>query len=756
MIGLLERWWRAARRRLSRSEWIIRALGLSRSEGTTLQPGLLLVQIDGLSRTHLHRALREHRLPFLRRLLAREGYIEHACYSGVPASTPAVQAELFYGVAGSIPAFCFRDCDQRRVRTMYYPPDAAAIEQRLRAQGAALLEGGSAYGDIFSGGAAETHWCCAAMGWDTLLQGPRRLLMLLLHPLIVIRIVALMVVELALAVVDSFRGMMEGKSWFEEFQFILTRVGLCILMRELIVVGAKIDIARGLPVIHVNFLGYDEQAHRRGPSSAFAHWSLSGIDQAIARLWQAAHSSMRRHYDVWLYSDHGQEDTIAYPLEHGRTVEQAVNAVVGKVIGDDAGLVVTCMGSLGHVYPTQPWDAEQQRRLAHALISEAKIPMVLLRAAAPGQAEARTAEGEYLLPQDAARLFGEDHPYLQEVASELAAVCHHPDAGALVIAGWRRHGRPVSFPVEHGSHTGPGREETNAFALLPPDAPLPKLDRPYLRARDLRDAVNRHLGRSEPAATRGTPRLPEGRVASLRVMTYNVHSCIGMDGRLSPARIARVIARYAPDAVALQELEVGRWQTGGVDQAEWIATRLDMTLHFHAAIRLEAEGYGNAVMSRYPMQVVRAGHLPQLRPHAYFEPRGALWVTLDVRGTPVHLLNAHLSLWPRERRLQVETLLGPEWLSDPRCQGPVLLCGDLNMTPGSHAYRHLQQRLQDAQRVLRGHRPLPTWFGRYPLTRLDHVFVAPGTDVMSIEVPTSELAKVASDHLPLIVEIRVA
>jgi hypothetical protein len=97
-------------------------------------------------------------------------------------------------------------------------------------------------------------------------------------------------------------------------------------MRELSVIGAKIDINRGLPIVHVNFLGYDEQSHRRGPHSRFAHWTLKGIDDAIKRLWRAADRSLWRHYDVWIYSDHGQVTSLPYQQQQGQTIDEAVAA----------------------------------------------------------------------------------------------------------------------------------------------------------------------------------------------------------------------------------------------------------------------------------------------------------------------------------------------------------------------------------------------------------------------------------------------
>src|SRR5262249_12738999 len=135
------------------------------------------------------------------------------------------------------------------------------------------------------------------------------------------------------------------------------------------------------------------------------------------------------------------------------------------------------------------------------------------------------------------------------------------------------------------------------------------------------------------------------------------------------------------------------------------------------------------------------------------EPRGALWVAVAVDGHELNLINTHLGLNPRERLEQAEALLGPEWLAHPDCREPVILCGDFNAGPKSAPYRRLVRRLRDAQLTRKGRRPLNTWTTRYPVTRIDHVFVGPGLGVGKVEVPRTDLARVASDHLPLIVEV---
>jgi len=241
----------------------------------------------------------------------------------------------------------------------------------------------------------------------------------------------------------------------------------------------------------------------------------------------------------------------------------------------------------------------------------------------------------------------------------------------------------------------------------------------------------------------------------LRALTYNVHRCLGTDGRLSPKRIAEVIAAFEPDLVALQELDVGRIRTGAVDQAHEVAHHLGMSFHFHPALRLMEELYGDAILTPRPCTLVKAGALPGLPDRHELEPRGALWAAVEAGDATLQVINTHLGLSVRERQVQIDTLLGPEWLGHPSCQDPVLLIGDFNTLPRSRAYRRLTRDLMDAQRARPDPRPRPTFPSRLPLLRIDHAFVGRGIEVVGSSVPRSPLTRAASDHLPLILDLRV-
>lgn len=239
----------------------------------------------------------------------------------------------------------------------------------------------------------------------------------------------------------------------------------------------------------------------------------------------------------------------------------------------------------------------------------------------------------------------------------------------------------------------------------------------------------------------------------LRVMSYNVHACLGTDGRMDPDRVARVIAQSRPDVVALQEVDHGRRRTGYRHQAREIADVLEMVYHFHPSLEVDDGHYGNAILSRYPLEVLRAAPLARPWPVLRLEPRAAIWVRVLVDGLPFHLVNTHLGLLPGERLRQVHDLLSGSWLGHPDCLGPIVLCGDLNSTPGSPAWRNLCRCLRDIQMDLPAAARHNTYASYLPVARLDHVLVSPHVAVRGVEVPRNALTRVASDHLPLVVDL---
>lgn len=797
MFAHLEAYAHRLRRRFSRSEWAIRHLGLTPSEGTGEQPGILLIQIDGLARSQLERAMERGRMPFLKRLIQRNHYEKHTFYPGLPSTTPAVQAELFYGIHSAVPAFAFLNRKTKEMGRMFYPTWAKEFEASYAEKAEGLLKGGSSWSNIYTGGAGqgESHFCAASNGlgdmWRTgkIVNG---VIFILMHLGACLRIAGLLVVETVIALWDALGGIRRGRPVRVELFFAMSRVFVSVGLRELITIGAKVDVARGLPIIHVNFLGYDEQSHARGPGSVFAHWSLRGIDRAIKGLYREAHRSTRRDYSVWVFSDHGQERTRSFATEYPGGIEGIVRhcydsarktdhawrprsqsrnpslwlsrglrsenrmakrqAAETLTAEEQATFSVAAVGPVGHIYFAQPLSSGQNIALAERLVTEGKVPGVLFRDS-DGTITWFHAQGKTRVPDEVPGLLPHPEAMRQEIARDLVTFCENANSGDLILLGWSPWERPWSFAPERGAHAGPGLEETQGFVLLPAHTRLPEGTKNFIRPAALRLAALQHLGRHEGAKSTGWAAKNRPK---LRVMTYNIHGCGGTDGRVSPRRVGRVIDTYHPDIIALQEVDLGRRRSRAEDQAAMIAKQLHLNHVFCPTLTHGEEHYGHALLTPWPVEIVKRARLPADPRRLSREPRAALWARVMIDGRPVNVITSHLGLGLAERAAQVRALMGPDWIGALPEDEPAILCGDFNLPPGNASYRRIVAKLRDVQLVAPQHRPMRTFSSIRPFLRIDHIFLTPHFEAHAVQVPRTDLTRVTSDHLPLLADLQLA
>jgi endonuclease/exonuclease/phosphatase family metal-dependent hydrolase len=180
-----------------------------------------------------------------------------------------------------------------------------------------------------------------------------------------------------------------------------------------------------------------------------------------------------------------------------------------------------------------------------------------------------------------------------------------------------------------------------------------------------------------------------------------------------------------------------------------------MHLVFCPTVTREEEHYGHALLCRWPIEVVRRGLLPGPPGRRQAEPRAAIWARVVIGARPLNLITTHLGLGLEERRRQMEMLAGPEWLGAIPAGEEVILCGDFNALPGSAVHRIATRRLRDAQLAAPGHAPLRTFSSTQPFARIDHVFASPGCVPQRVQVPRNRFTRVASDHLPLVVDFSI-
>ena len=221
----------------------------------------------------------------------------------------------------------------------------------------------------------------------------------------------------------------------------------------------------------------------------------------------------------------------------------------------------------------------------------------------------------------------------------------------------------------------------------------------------------------------------------LRVASYNVHRCVGADGKCDAARSARVIAELGADVVALQEVD-GGYHTAGADQIAELAAAAQMVAVAGPTMVRASGHYGNALLTRMPTAAVRHVDL-SVRGK---EPRGAIDVDLAIAGRPVRIIVTHLGLRRFERVQQVAQILHCVKVAVPGTL--TIVAGDFNeWRPDDQSLRPLHVRF--------GRSRLRTFPARRPLFAFDRILVEPRGALLEHSVHDSPLARVASDHLPV-------
>lgn len=234
----------------------------------------------------------------------------------------------------------------------------------------------------------------------------------------------------------------------------------------------------------------------------------------------------------------------------------------------------------------------------------------------------------------------------------------------------------------------------------------------------------------------------------MRVLSYNVHKCVGgVDRRLSPSRVAEAIAHYDPDVALLQEAVVGGPREGQSDQ---VALLGDLLGYRHRVFVPEAAcrgggRYGNAVLSRHPIAGASRIDLTV----SWKKRRGALHARLRLRLSPgrvrtLHVYNLHLGLSGIERRIQLRRFLASHPFAGLHARTPILLGGDFNDVWGTLGRAILEPA------GFRGlPRRRPTFPAVAPLRALDAVYARGDVHLAPSPRTRPKAARFASDHLPV-------
>ena len=238
----------------------------------------------------------------------------------------------------------------------------------------------------------------------------------------------------------------------------------------------------------------------------------------------------------------------------------------------------------------------------------------------------------------------------------------------------------------------------------------------------------------------------------LRVLSYNIHKCIGgVDRRYEPRRIVDVIRRLEPDVCMLQEVDAGVSRSNRDHQVDVLGEELGMKYRcWYPNVDVRGGGqYGNAVLSRYP--IIESANVDLTV--RFKKRRSALHAVLRVRhdgvDRTVHAYNMHLGLARYERKIQIRTFLESNPFQQLHRDTPVVVGGDLNDVYGGlgellvpAGFRGIEQRP----------RTFPAWG---PVRALDAIFVRGSVDYLALARCDTDLARRASDHRPLYADVRL-
>ena len=302
----------------------------------TGQPGMLIIQLDGVGLGVLRQAVVAGAVPTLSRWMREGSHRGYRWHTGLPATTPAGQAVLLHGDTRAVPSFRWYEKQTNRLLVANRPADAQVIEQRLSTGRGLLADGGVSVSNLFSGDAPTRILTMSdARLPDRRTRGLASFATSLGFLRTLVVFVGQVVMELYQARRQRRRDVRPRVA--RGTVFALLRGVTTALLHDLNVAIVAEQMARGAAVIFVDFVDYDEVAHHAGPTRPESVRALDGLDRVL-RFFEEVAAETNRRYEIVVVSDHGQSQGEPFEGIAGRSLDAVV---AGLAADQDAAVPAT-------------------------------------------------------------------------------------------------------------------------------------------------------------------------------------------------------------------------------------------------------------------------------------------------------------------------------------------------------------------------------------------------------------------------------
>jgi uncharacterized membrane protein YvlD (DUF360 family) len=483
-------------------------------------PGIIYLEIDGLARPVLQRAMRDGHAPEMARWVASGSHTLSEWETDLSSQTGASQSGLLLGSNADIPAFRWVEKESGRIMTCSAPADCALIEERHSTGGGLLADGGASRSNLLSGDAAEVILTVSRMEAEKKANPGYRAY--LADGYNVTRTFVLFFYEVFLELVAAARQRRRDvrPRGHRSLSYAFMRAGLSVFVRDFTVYSILSDMMMGVPAVYACFAGYDEVAHHSGLERHDALEVLRKLDQQFGRI-ERARKYAARPYEIVVLSDHGQTQGATFKQRNGHGLDELVernlsgaavedlgsgdenDTAVSKAVREATGrkqkdvdkhqvgdrkVVVMGSGNLGLIYlmdePRRLTIEEIDARhsgLLPALRAHPHVGWLLVRSSEHG-AVALGADGANYLGQG--RVEGEDPlaPFSPTAAAHLLRTDGFPHVADIMVNSFydEQLDEGCAFEELISFHGGMGGPQTRPFLLHPAELEAP--DEPIIGA----------------------------------------------------------------------------------------------------------------------------------------------------------------------------------------------------------------------------------------------------------------------------------